>query len=111
MTVLRLLADDLTGALDSAAGFGSSSTPVPVRWQPPAVATGSLALRLDAYGVNAHSSVPGSGGNAILAAQVAARAVVDALSETIDVPYVGRRERAVNVGVIRGGIADRKSVV
>ena len=61
-------------------------------------ATGSLALRLDAYGVNAHSSVPGSGGNAILAAQVAARAVVDALSETIDVPYVGRRERAVNVG-------------
>jgi acetylornithine deacetylase/succinyl-diaminopimelate desuccinylase-like protein len=68
-------------------------------------ATGSLALRLDAYGVNAHSSVPGSGGNAILAAQVAAKAVVDALSETIDVPYVGRRERAVNVGVIRGGIA------
>jgi succinyl-diaminopimelate desuccinylase len=68
-------------------------------------ATGSLALRLDAYGVNAHSSVPGSGGNAILAAQVAAKAVVDALSETIDVPYVGGRERAVNVGVIRGGIA------
>jgi acetylornithine deacetylase/succinyl-diaminopimelate desuccinylase-like protein len=68
-------------------------------------ATGSLALRLDAFGVNAHSSVPGSGGNAILAAQVAARAVVDALSETIDVPYVGKRQRAVNVGVIRGGIA------
>ena len=68
-------------------------------------ATGSLALRLDAYGVNAHSSVPGGGGNAILAAQVAAKAVVDALSETIDVPYVGPRERAVNVGVIRGGIA------
>src|SRR5262245_55499068 len=68
-------------------------------------ATGSLPLRLDAYGVNAHSSVPGTGGNAILAAQVAARAVVDALSETIDVPAVGRRARAVNVGVIRGGIA------
>lgn len=44
MTVLRLLADDLTGALDSAAGFGSLLAPVPVCWRPPAVATGSLAL-------------------------------------------------------------------
>lgn len=68
-------------------------------------ATGSLPLRLDAYGVNAHSSVPNKGGNAILAAQVAAKAVVDALSETVEVPYVGPRQRAVNVGVIRGGIA------
>jgi acetylornithine deacetylase/succinyl-diaminopimelate desuccinylase-like protein len=68
-------------------------------------ATGSLALRLDAYGTGAHSSVPGSGGNAILAAQAAAQAVVDALTETVDVRHVGPRRRAVNVGVIRGGIA------
>ena len=68
-------------------------------------ATGSLALRLDAYGTGAHSSVPGSGGNAILGAQAAAKAVVDALSETVDVRFVGPRHRAVNVGVIRGGIA------
>src|SRR4029450_14018232 len=69
-------------------------------------ATGSLALRLDAYGVNAHSSVPGRGGNAILAAQVAAKAVVDALSETIEVPYVGRRGRAVNGSGIRGWVGE-----
>jgi succinyl-diaminopimelate desuccinylase len=68
-------------------------------------ATGSLALRLDAYGTGAHSSVPGGGGNAILAAQVAAKAVVEALSETVEVRYVGPRRRAVNIGVIRGGIA------
>jgi acetylornithine deacetylase/succinyl-diaminopimelate desuccinylase-like protein len=68
-------------------------------------ATGSLALRLDAYGTGAHSSVPGGGGNAILAAQAAAKAVVDALTETVEVKYVGPRRRAVNVGVIRGGIA------
>jgi succinyl-diaminopimelate desuccinylase len=68
-------------------------------------ATGSLALRLDAHGTGAHSSVPGSGGNAILAAQAAAEAVVDALSETVDVRFIGPRRRAVNVGVIRGGIA------
>lgn len=68
-------------------------------------ATGSLPLRLDAFGAPAHSSVPGKGGNAIAAAQIAAKAVVDALSETIEVPYVGPRQRAVNVGVIRGGIA------
>jgi acetylornithine deacetylase/succinyl-diaminopimelate desuccinylase len=68
-------------------------------------ATGSLPLRLDAYGSNGHSSVPGRGGNAILAAQAATKAVVDALSETVDVLYVGKRDRAVNVGVIRGGIA------
>lgn len=68
-------------------------------------ATGSLALRLDAQGAGAHSSVPGSGGNAIVGAHAAARAVVEALSETIDVPHVGQRRRAVNIGVIRGGIA------
>src|SRR5215472_13872905 len=67
-------------------------------------ATGSLALRLDAYGTGAHSSVPG-GGNAILGAHAAAKAVVDALTETVDVRYVGPRRRAVNVGVVRGGIA------
>src|SRR5262249_61186430 len=67
--------------------------------------TGSLALRLDAYGTGAHSSVPGGGGNAILGAHAAAKAVVDALTETVDVPYVGPRRRAVNVGVVRGGIA------
>ena len=68
-------------------------------------ATGSLPVRLDAYGSRGHSSVPGRGGNAILAAQRATEALVDGLTETIDVPYVGRRDRAVNVGVIRGGIA------
>lgn len=68
-------------------------------------ATGSLALRLDAYGTGAHSSVPGGGGNAILGAHAAAKAVVDALTETVDVRYVGPRRRAVNVGVVRGGIA------
>jgi acetylornithine deacetylase/succinyl-diaminopimelate desuccinylase-like protein len=68
-------------------------------------ATGSLPLRLDAYGANGHSSVPGRGGNAILAAQAAAKAVVEALSETVDVRHVGQRDRAINVGVIRGGIA------
>jgi acetylornithine deacetylase/succinyl-diaminopimelate desuccinylase-like protein len=68
-------------------------------------ATGSLPLRLDAYGANGHSSVPGRGGNAILAAQAAAKAVVEALSETVDVRHVGERDRAINVGVIRGGIA------
>jgi succinyl-diaminopimelate desuccinylase len=68
-------------------------------------ATGSLALRLDARGRNSHSSAPGGGGNAILGAQAAARAVVDQLSETVSVPYVGPRRRAVNVGVIRGGVA------
>jgi len=68
-------------------------------------ATGSLALRLDAYGTGAHSSVPGGGGNAILAAQAAAKAIVEGLTETIDVRFVGPRRRAVNVGVIRGGIA------
>ena len=68
-------------------------------------ATGSLALRLDAYGRGAHSSVPGGGGNAIVGAQAVARAVVDQLSEIVSVPHLGPRRRAVNVGVIRGGVA------
>ena len=68
-------------------------------------ATGSLALRLDAYGRGAHSSTPGGGGNAIVGAQAAAKAVADELSETVSVPHLGSRRRAVNVGVIRGGVA------
>lgn len=68
-------------------------------------ATGSLALRLDVYGRGAHSSTSGGGGNAILGAQAAAKAVADQLSETVSVPHLGPRRRAVNVGVIRGGVA------
>ncbi len=41
--VLRLLADDLTGALDTAAEFAALCGPVPVRWDGGAAA-GSLAL-------------------------------------------------------------------
>jgi uncharacterized protein YgbK (DUF1537 family) len=41
--VLRLLADDLTGALDTAAEFSALCGPVPVRWDA-APAAGSLAL-------------------------------------------------------------------
>jgi succinyl-diaminopimelate desuccinylase len=68
-------------------------------------ATGSLALRLDVYGTGAHSSLPGGGGNAILGAQAVAAAVVTGLAETVDVRFIGPRQRAVNVGVIRGGVA------
>lgn len=41
--VLRLLADDLTGALDSAAEFSALAGPVPVRWSDNGGSTGSLA--------------------------------------------------------------------
>ncbi|MDO9711708.1 four-carbon acid sugar kinase family protein [Paracraurococcus lichenis] len=44
--VLRLLADDLTGALDTAAEFSALCGPVPVRWDA-APAEGSLALSSD----------------------------------------------------------------
>ncbi len=45
LPLLRLLADDLTGALDSAATFGSLSAPLPVRWRPEdAGRTGDLAF-------------------------------------------------------------------
>ncbi|MBS7789447.1 four-carbon acid sugar kinase family protein [Roseococcus sp. SDR] len=44
--MLRLLADDLTGALDTAAEFSALCGPVPVRWDA-APATGSLALCSD----------------------------------------------------------------
>ncbi|KAB0676087.1 four-carbon acid sugar kinase family protein [Aureimonas leprariae] len=43
MTALRLIADDLTGALDSAAAFASPDAPVPVRWCHVPAAQGSLA--------------------------------------------------------------------
>ena len=42
--VLRLLADDLTGALDTAAEFAALCGAVPVRWDAAAPITGSLAL-------------------------------------------------------------------
>lgn len=42
--VLRLLADDLTGALDSAAEFTALAGPVPVRWNATGGAAGNLAL-------------------------------------------------------------------
>ncbi len=40
MPRLRLIADDLTGALDAAAPFASAETPIPVRWPP---LTGDIA--------------------------------------------------------------------
>lgn len=42
--VLRLLADDLTGALDSASEFTALAGPVPVRWTVTGSADGNLAL-------------------------------------------------------------------
>ncbi|POR55592.1 four-carbon acid sugar kinase family protein [Bosea psychrotolerans] len=44
MAPLRLLADDLTGALDSAAAFGSPAEPVAVRWHGEVPATGAIAM-------------------------------------------------------------------
>jgi uncharacterized protein YgbK (DUF1537 family) len=44
LPVLRLIADDLTGALDTAAEFTGLVGPVTVRWDIPAHAAGSLAL-------------------------------------------------------------------
>jgi uncharacterized protein YgbK (DUF1537 family) len=44
MAPLRLLADDLTGALDSAAAFGSPAEPVAVRWHGEAPAKGTIAM-------------------------------------------------------------------
>lgn len=40
---LRLVADDLTGALDTAARFAAHG-PVPVYWEPPGAADGSVAI-------------------------------------------------------------------
>jgi uncharacterized protein YgbK (DUF1537 family) len=42
--MLRLLADDLTGALDTAAEFAALAGPVPVRWDGVASGDGSLAI-------------------------------------------------------------------
>ena len=42
--MLRLIADDLTGALDSAAEFTALAGPVPVRWKATGGAAGNLAL-------------------------------------------------------------------
>lgn len=42
--ILRLVADDLTGALDSAAELTGVCGPVPLRWQSVGEATGSVAL-------------------------------------------------------------------
>lgn len=44
---LRLVADDLTGALDSAAGFAAPSAPVPVVWREPGHAGGSVAISIE----------------------------------------------------------------
>jgi len=44
MTTLRILADDLTGALDTAAQFADGGHPLPVRWNGPLPAAGSLAI-------------------------------------------------------------------
>jgi len=44
MAPLRLLADDLTGALDSAAAFGSPAEPVSVCWRGEAPAKGAIAM-------------------------------------------------------------------
>ncbi|AOO82621.1 four-carbon acid sugar kinase family protein [Bosea vaviloviae] len=44
MAPLRLLADDLTGALDSAAAFGSPAEPVAVCWRGEAPAKGAIAM-------------------------------------------------------------------
>jgi len=41
--VLRIVADDLTGALDTAAPFAAAGGPLPVRWNP-AAQGGSYAL-------------------------------------------------------------------
>ncbi|CAH1662228.1 putative D-threonate kinase [Hyphomicrobiales bacterium] len=41
---LRLLADDLTGALDSAAAFASSAAPVAVRWHGAVPGAGAIAI-------------------------------------------------------------------
>jgi len=42
--ILRLVADDLTGALDSAAELTGVCGPVPLRWKSGGEATGSVAL-------------------------------------------------------------------
>jgi acetylornithine deacetylase/succinyl-diaminopimelate desuccinylase-like protein len=68
-------------------------------------ATGNLPVRLDVTGKAGHTSVPGSGGNAILGALICAKAIVDDMAETVQVPHIGARRRALGPGFIRGGLS------
>jgi succinyl-diaminopimelate desuccinylase len=68
-------------------------------------ATGNLPVRLDVTGKAGHTSVPGSGGNAILGALKCAQAIVDEMGETVHVPHLGPRRRALGPGFIRGGLS------
>ncbi len=68
-------------------------------------ATGNLPVRLDVTGKAGHTSVPGSGGNAILGALACAKAIVDEMGETVHVPHIGPRRRALGPGFIRGGLS------
>jgi succinyl-diaminopimelate desuccinylase len=68
-------------------------------------ATGNLPVRLDVAGKAGHTSVPGSGGNAILGALACAQAIVDEMAETVPVPHIGPRRRALGPGFIRGGLS------
>ena len=68
-------------------------------------ATGNLPVRLDVTGKAGHTSVPGSGGNAILGAMMCVKAIVDDMAETIQVPHLGPRRRALGPGFIRGGLS------
>ncbi|WP_439597696.1 four-carbon acid sugar kinase family protein [Falsiroseomonas sp.] len=63
--ILRLVADDLTGALDSAAELTGLCGPVPVRWCSAGAATGSLAIDTgtreasrDAAAAGLHAAAP-----------------------------------------------------
>lgn len=47
MTTLRLMADDLTGALDTAAEFVACTGPIDVRWDEPLYAQSSTSLAID----------------------------------------------------------------
>jgi succinyl-diaminopimelate desuccinylase len=68
-------------------------------------ATGNLPVRLDVTGKAGHTSVPGSGGNAILGAMMCVNAIVDDMAETVQVPHLGPRRRALGPGFIRGGLS------
>ncbi|MGH7279800.1 MAG: M20 family metallopeptidase [Candidatus Rokuibacteriota bacterium] len=68
-------------------------------------ATGNLPVRLDVTGRAGHTSVPGSGGNAILGALMCAKAIVDEMGETVQVPHIGPRRRALGPGFVRGGLS------
>ena len=68
-------------------------------------ATGSLPLRIDVHGTPGHSSQPGSGRNAIRAMGNVIEQIYRELSDRVNVVDVGERQRGVNVGMIRGGVA------